>query len=161
MYFSPNFEQVGCSMSDSNCCFLICIQVSQEAGTLISLRIFQFVVINTVNETEVDNFLEFPCFLYDPTDVGNLLSGSSPFSKSSMYIYRFSVHILLKPSLKDFAHYLASMWNERNCTVVWTFFGIALVWNWDENWPFPVLWPLLSFPNLLAYWVQHFSSSIF
>ena len=62
-----------------------------------------------VNEVEVDVFLEFLCFLYDPTDVGNLISRSSAFSKSSLYIWKFSVHILLKPSLKDFEHYLASM----------------------------------------------------
>ena len=74
---------------------------------------------------------------------------------------KFSVLILLKPGLEDFEHYLASMWNECNCTVVWRFFGIALLWNWNENWPFLVLWPLLSFPNLLAYWVQCFSSIIF
>ena len=75
----------------------------------------QFVVIQTVkgfkvvNETEVDVFLEFPCFFYDPADVGNLISGSSAFSKSSLYIWKFLVHILLKPSLKDFELYLASM----------------------------------------------------
>ena len=75
----------------------------------------QFVVIQTVkgfkvvNEAEVDVFLEFPCFFYDPADVGNLISGSSAFSKSSLYIWKFLVHILLKPSLKDFELYLASM----------------------------------------------------
>ena len=89
-------------------------------------------------------------------DVSNLISGSSAFSKSSWYIWTFSVHILLKPSLKDFEHQLASMWNECNCMVVWIFFGIALLWNWNENWTLPVLWPLLSFPNLLAYSLQHF-----
>ena len=62
-----------------------------------------------VNEAKVDVFLEFPCFLYDPTNVGNLISGSSAFSKSSLYIWKFSVHVLLKPSLKDFEHYHASM----------------------------------------------------
>ena len=72
------------------------------------------------------------------------------------YIWTFSIHILLKPSLKAFEHYLASMWNEYNCLVVETFFGIALLWDWNESWPFPGLWPILSFPNLLAYWVQHF-----
>ena len=51
---------------------------------------------------------------------------------------------MLKPSLKDFVHNLASMWNECNCMVVWAFFGIAFLWNWNENWPFLVLWPLLS-----------------
>ena len=60
----------------------------------------------------------------------------------------------------NFEHYFASMWNECNCAVVWTFFGIALLWDWNENWPFPVLWPLWSFPNLLAYWVQHFHSNM-
>ena len=60
----------------------------------------------------------------------------------------------------DFEHYLASMWNKCNCMIVWTFFDIALLWAWNENWTFPVLWPLLSFPNLLKYWVQHFNSII-
>ena len=75
----------------------------------------QFVVIHIikgfgiVNEAEVDIFLEFPCFLYDPVDVGNFLSGSSAFSKSSLYIWKFSVHILLKPGLKEFEHCLAGM----------------------------------------------------
>ena len=84
----------------------------------ISKRIFQFVVIHTikgfhiVNEAELDAFLEFPCFLYDPTNVGNLISDSSASSKPILYIWKFFVHILLKPSLKDFAHNLASMWSE-------------------------------------------------
>ena len=63
---------------------------------------------SVINE-EVDVFLEFPCFLYDPINVGNLISGSSTFSKSSLYICMFSVHVLLEPNLKDFEHYLASM----------------------------------------------------
>ena len=85
------------------------------SGIPISLRIFQFVVIHIVkgfsivNEAEVGVFLEFPCFLYDPMSVGNLISGSSAFSKPSLYLWKFSVHILLKPSLKDFEHNLASM----------------------------------------------------
>ena len=75
----------------------------------------QFAVIHIVkgfsviNEADVDVFLEFPYFLYDPTDVSNLISGSSAFSKSSLYIWEFLVHILLKPSLKDFEHHLARM----------------------------------------------------
>ena len=88
-------------------------------------------------------------------------SGSSAFSKSSLNIWNFSVHILLKPSLENFEHYFASMWNECNCVVVWAFFGIAFLWDWNETWYFPVLWPLLSFPNLLACWVQHSHSIIF
>ena len=115
---------------------------------------------NVVNEAEVNVFMEFSFFLYDPTNVGNLISDSSAFSKPSLYIWKFLVQILLKPSLKDFEHNLTSMWNECNCMVVWTFLGIALIWDWNENWPFPVLWPLLSFPNLLTYWVQHFNRII-
>ena len=95
-------------------------------------------------------FLEFSCFSYDPTNVENLISGSSAFSKSSLNIWKFSVHIRLKLGLENFEHYFASVWEECNCVVVWTFFGIALLWDWNENWPFPVLWPLMSFPNLLA-----------
>ena len=93
-------------------------------------------------------------------DVGNLISGSSVFSKSSSNIWTFTVHVLLKPGLENFEHYFTSMWDECNCAVVWTFFGISFLWDWNENWPFPVLWPLLSFPNLLTYWVQHFHSII-
>ena len=65
--------------------------------------------------------------------VGNLIPGFSAFSKSSLYIWKFLFHVLLKPSLKDFEHYLANMWNEHNRTVVWTFFGIAFLWKWNEN----------------------------
>ena len=93
-------------MSGSNCCFLTCIQISQETHKVLwcshLLKIFQFVVIHAVkgfsivNEAEVDVFLEFFCFLYDLTDVGNLISGSSAFSKSSLNIRKFSVHVLLK-----------------------------------------------------------------
>ena len=104
---------------------------------------------------------KFSCFFYDPTDVGDLISGSSAFSKSSLNIWKFLVHVLLKPSMENIEHYFASVWNECNCAVVWTFFGIAFLWDWNENWPFPVLWPLMNFPNLLAYWVQYFHSIIF
>ena len=57
--------------------------------------------------------------------------------------------------MENLGHYFTSVWDECNCAVVRAFFGIAFLWNWNENWPFPVLWPLLSFPNLLANWVQH------
>ena len=82
-------------------------------------------------------------------------------SKLSLEIWKFTVHILLKPGLENFEHYFASVWDECNCAVVWAFFCIAFLWDWNENWPFPVLWPLLSFPNLLAYCMQHFHSIIF
>ena len=150
-----------CSTLNFNSCYLTCIQISQEAGKVVwysqLLKNFpQFVVIHTVkgfrivSKAEVDVFLEFSCFFYDPTDVDNLISGSSAFSKTSLNIWQFMVHVLLKPGLEDFEHYFASMWHECNCVLVWTFFGIAFLWDWNKNWPFPVLWPLLSFPNLLA-----------
>ena len=100
-------------------------------------------------------------FFDDPADVGKLISGSSAFSKSSLNIWKFMVHVLLKPGLENFEHYFASMLDECNCVVVWTFSGIAFLWDWNENWPFPGLWPLLSFPNLLTYWVQHYHNIIF
>jgi len=99
-------------------------------------------------------------FFDDPADVGNLICGSSAVSKTSLNIWKFTVHILLKPGLENFEHYFTSVWDECNCVVVWAFFGIVFLWDWNGNWPFPVLWPRLSFPNLLAYWVQHFHSII-
>ena len=127
----------------------------------------QFIVIHTVksfgivNKAEIYVFLKLSCFFNDPANVGNMISGSSAFSKTSLNIWKFMVHVLLKTGLEDFEHYFTSVWDECNCAVVWAFFGIAFLWDWNENWPFPVLWPLLSFPNLLAYWVQHFHSIIF
>ena len=124
MYSFPNSEPVCCSMSSSNCCFLISIKVSQEAGKLVwyshLVQNFpQFAVIHTakgfgiVNKAEVYVFLEFSCFFCDLTDVGNLIFGSSAFSKSSLNIWKFLVHVLLKPSLENFEHYFASVWDER------------------------------------------------
>ena len=75
-------------------------------------------VFSVVNEADVDVFLEFSYFFYDPTDVGNLISDSSAFSKSSLNIWKFSFHILLKPSLENFEHYVASMRVYCNCAVV-------------------------------------------
>ena len=164
-------------------CFLTCIQVSQETSKVVwCSHLFknfpQFVVIHTVkgfsvvSEAEVDIFPEFPSFLYDPINLVNLIPGSSAFSKSSLYIWKFSVHILLKPSLKDFEHYLASMWNEFSCVVVWTFFGIALLWDWNENcpfqsyghcWVFPVCWHIecstLAF-QINNVWLRRSSSGL-
>ena len=112
------------------------IQDCQEASKLVwyshLLKNFlQFVVIHTVKVFSVvsatEIFLEFLCFFCDLKNVGNSISGSSAFCKSSLYIWKFSLYILLKPSLKDFEHYLASMWNEYSYVVVWTFFGIAFL----------------------------------
>ena len=158
-------------MCGYNCCFSTCIQVSQEAGKVVwyshLLKNFpQFVDIHSQRLWH-SQWSWCRCFsgilllcLY-PTDVGNSISGPSAFFKPNLNTWKFLVHVLLKPSLENFEHYFASMWNKYNCAVVWTFFGIALLWNWNENWPFPHLWPLLSFPNLLAYWVQHFNNIIF
>ena len=165
-------EPVCCSMSSSNCCFLTCIQISQEAGQVVWYsHLFQnypqLIVIHTdkgfgiVNKAEIDVFLELSCFFHDPADVGNLISGSSAFSKTSLNIWKFTVHVLLKPGLENFEHYFTSVWDECNCEVAWAFFGITFFGDWNENWPFPVLWPLLSFPNLLACWLQHFHNIIF
>ena len=155
-------------MSSSKCSFLTYIQISQEAGKVVwyshLLQNFpQFVVIHTVKGfgviNKVEGFLELSCFFCDPMDVGNLISGSSTFlnpawTSGSSHL----VHVLSKPSLENFEHYFASLWNECNC--VWTFFGIAFL-DCSEHWHFLVLWPLLSFPNFLAYWLQDFHSIIF
>ena len=112
IYSFPNLGSVCFSMSGSNCCFLTCIQISQEAGKVVWYsHLFQnfpqFVVTHTVkghgivNKAEVDVFLELFCFFNDPTDVGNLISGSFAFSKSSLNIWKFMVHVLLKPSLEN------------------------------------------------------------
>ena len=172
MYSFPNLKPVCCSMSSSYCCFLTCIQISQEAGQMAwyshLLKNFPlFVVIHTVkgfgivNKAEVDACLELSCFSSVPADVGNLISDPSAFSKFSLNIWKFMVHILLKPGLENFEHYIASVWDECNCAAVWTFFGVSFLCDWNENRPFLVLCPLLSFPNLLAHWVQPFHSIIF
>ena len=173
MYSFPNLEPVCCSKSGSNCCFLTCTQVSQEAGEVVWYFHFSQNFSSVCCDPQSQRlwrsqysisrffFLELSCFFDEPTDVGNLISGFSAFLKSSLNTWKFTVHVLLKPGLENFEHYFASVWDECNCAVVWTFFGIAFVWDWNENWPFPVLWPLLNFPNLLAYWVQHFHSIIF
>ena len=140
MYSFSYLEPVCCSMSSSNCCFLTCIQVSQEAGQVVwyshLLQNFpQFIVIHTVkgfgivNKAEIDVFLELSCFFDDPADVGNLICGSSAFSKTSSNIWKFMVHVLLKPGLENFEHYFTSMWDECSCEVVWAFFGIAFLWD--------------------------------
>ena len=118
-----------------------CIQISQEAGQVVWYSLLfqnfpQFIVTHTVkgfgivNKAEIDVFLELSCFFDDPADVGNLVSGSSAFSKTSLNIWKFTVHILLKPGLENFEHYFTSVWDECNCVVVWAFFGIAFLWDW-------------------------------
>ena len=120
MYSFSYLEPVCCSMSSSNCCFLTCIQICQEAGQVVWYsHLFQnfpqLIVIHTVkgfsvvNKAEIDVFLELSCFFHDPADVGNLISDSSAFSKTSLNIRKFMVHVLLKPGLENFEHYFTSM----------------------------------------------------
>ena len=146
MYPFPDLDPDCPSMSHYNSCFLTCIQISQKAGTLAwyphllknfpqFAEIYRVKGIDKINAAEVDGFLEFPCLFYDLTNVGNLMSDSSARSKSSLNILEFLVHILLKPCLENFEHYFASRWDERSCAGVWIFFGIALFWDWTENWP--------------------------
>ena len=165
------FEPVRWSMSRFNCCFLTCIQVSQEAGKVVwyshLLQNFpQFIVIHTVKGFGIVKKAEIDVFFWN--------SLAFPMIQWMLAIWSLVPLAFLNPawtsgisrftycwSLENFEHYFASMWDECNCAVVWAFFGIAFLWDWNENWPFPVQWPLLSFPNLLAYWVQHFHSIIF
>ena len=134
MYSFPDLEPVCCSTSSYNCRFLTCIQISQEAGQVVwyshLLKNFPwFVVIHTVKcfgiVNKADIFLELSCFFNDSVYVGNLISGSSAFSKISMNMWKFMVHVLLKSGLENFQHYFASVWDECSCAVVWIFFGIA------------------------------------
>ena len=132
----------------------------------------QFIVIHTVkgigivNKAEIDVFLELFCFFYDATDVGNFISGFSAFSKSSLNIWKFSVHVLLKPSLENLEHYFASMWDDGNCVVVWLPWWLCLQcrrpgfnpWigkiSWRRKWqPTPVFLPgkSLGWRNLVGY----------
>ena len=86
-----------------------------------------------VDETEINVFLEFPCFLYDPANVGNLISGSSSFAKPSLGIWNVLVRIMLKPSMQDFKRDLPSVGDESNCPMASTFFSSVLLGNWDED----------------------------
>ena len=160
MYSFPGLEPVCRSMSSSNCCFLTCIQISQEARQVVwYAHLFQnfpqFLVIHTVkgfglvNKAEVDVLLELSCFFNDPVDVGNLISGSSAFSKSSLNIWKFMVLVLLKPCLENSEYYFASVWDECHCAVVRAFLGIAFLQDWNETdlsqscghwWVFQICW---------------------
>ena len=169
MYSFPNLEPVRCPMSVLNVASWTAYRFLRRqircSDIPISLSIFQFVVIHTIKGfnqwCRSRSFPEILLLFLWCNSVGNLMSDSSAFSKTSLCIWEFLVHVLLKPSLKDFEHNLMSMQNECNFLVVWIFFSTALLWYWDENWPFPVLWPLPGFWNLLTYWVQHFNNILF
>ena len=158
-------------MSSSICCFLTCIEISQEAGHVIwyshHFKNFpQFVVIHTVkgfgvvNKAELDVFLEFSCSFDDPPDVGNLISGPLPFLKpawtsgSSQFMYFWSLAWRIL-SITLLACKMSAICSRLN--ILWHWLSLGLEWKLT----FPVLLPLLSFPNVLAYWVQHFPSIVF
>ena len=145
MYSFPDLEPICCSMSSSHCCFLTCVKISQEAGQVVWYsHVFknfpQFVVIHTVkgfgivNKAEIDVFLEISCFFDDPVDVGNLISGSSAFSKTSLNIWKFTVHVLLKPGLENFEDYLFC-WRVRwvqlcsSLNILWHWLSLGLEWK--------------------------------
>ena len=135
-YSFLNLEPVCCSMFSSNCWFKVVwyshfFENFQQFFCDHTVKGFR-----VVNKAEVDVFLELSCFFDDLTDVDNLISGSSAFSKTSLNISKFTVHILLKPGLENFEHYFTRMWDECNCAVVWAFVGIAFLWDWNEHWPF-------------------------
>ena len=141
-------------MSSSNCCFLTCIHIAQEADKVAwyshLLKNFpQFVVIQTVrgfgvvNKAKIDVFLELSWFFDDPADVGILISGSSDFSKSSLNIWKFTVHVLLKPGLENFEHFFASVWDKCNCAVVWILCHcLSLELEWKLIFSSPVATPI-------------------
>ena len=167
-HFFPTFKSFSFSVYDSNCRILTYIQTFQETGKVIWYSHFLknfplFVVVHIVKEFSIVSEADRNAF-WDSlafSMIQWMLAFWSLVPQISLYIWKLSVHVKLKLSLKDFEHYLASKWDEHSCMIVSTFFGIAFHLDWNENWPFPVLWTLLSFPNFLAYWVQHCHRIIF
>ena len=173
-------------MSSSNCCFLTCIQISQEAGQVVRyIHLFQkfpqFIVIHRVKgfvivkKAEIDVFLELSCFFDDPAHTGNLISDSSAFSKSSLNIGKFTVHVLLKPDLENLEHYVASVWDECNCVnILWTFFkhslalpffGIGMKTDLFQScghcWVFQICWHVAcSTFTASSFWIWNSSTGV-
>ena len=154
MYYFPNSEPVCCSMFSSNCYFLTCTQISQETCLVFpSLSEFSSLLWSTQSKALAQSMRQmFFCNSLAFSMIQWMLATPAFLSPawtsgSSWFTYCWS------PAWRIFEHYFASVWDECSCVVAWTFFGIAFLWDWNENWPFPVLWPLLSFPNFLAYWV--------
>ena len=161
MYSFPNLEPVYCSMFRSNCCFLTCIQISQEAGKVVwYFHLFQnfpqLVLIHTVKGFGIVKKSRSRCFFSGTLSLYLWSSGcwqfnlwSSAFSTSRLNVWKFTVHILLKPGLENFEHYFASVWGQCNCVVVWIFFGIVffgigmkinLFQSYGHCWIFKICW---------------------
>ena len=151
-------------MSSSNCCFLTCIQVCQEAGQVVwYFHLFQnfpqFVVNHTVkgfgivNKAEIDVFLELSCFFDDPEDVGNLISDSSAFSKTSLNIWKFTGYEVLKTGLENFMLYFASVWDVCNCVgslrILWHCLSLGL--EWKLTFSSPVATAVVTFYSLVIW----------
>ena len=152
-------------MSDSNCCFLTCIQIPLKTDKAVwyshLLKNFsQFILIQTVKGFSVVSEAEAKFFFWN----------SLAFSMIQQILAIWSQVLLLTWNLActSSSSWFMNSWNQAHyilsiilLPVAWTILGIALFWEWNENWPFPVLWPQLSFPNLLTYGVQHYNSIIF
>ena len=158
MYSFSYLEPVCCSKSSSN--LLLDLHsdfLGGRSGDLVFPSLEEFSTVccdphkgfGIVNKAEIDVFLELSCFFDNPADIGNLISGSSAFYKSSLNIWKFTVYVLLKPGLENFERYFASLWDECNCAVVWAIFGIAFLWDWNETdifqscghcWVFQICW---------------------
>ena len=169
MYSFPDLEPVCCSISSSNCswpAYRFLRRQVRWCGIPISFRIFHSLLWSTQSKALVYSIKQKLMFFWNALAflmIQQMLAIWSlvplPFLKpawtgSSWFTYCWSL------AWQNFEHYFTNVWDECNCVVVWAFFGIAFLWDWNENGPFPVLRPLLSFPNLLAYWVQHFHSII-
>ena len=146
-------------MSSSNCCFLTCIQVFlySKSGSLVFPSLSEFSAVycdphkgfGIANKAEIDVFLELSCFFDDPAGVGNLISGSSAFSETSLNMWKLMAHVLLKPGLENFEHYFTCVWDKYNCAVVWAFlallfFGIGMKTDLFQAcghcWVFQICW---------------------
>ena len=169
MYSFSYLEPVCCSMSVLTVASWLAYRFLKRQVWYSHLfqNLTQFIVIHTVKGFGIVNKAEMMFFwnslafsmiqqvlaIWSPVALPFLKPACT--SGSSWFTYCWSL------AWRILSINFASVWDECNCVVVWTFFGIAFLWDWNENWPFPVLWPMLSFPNLLAYWAQHFHSIIF
>ena len=165
MYFFPHLEPVHCFKSVSVASWPAYRFLKRQVmyGIPTSLRISHSLLFSTQSKALAEMFFWNPLafsmiqWMLTIFDLWFFL----PFINPAYTSGSSCVHILLKPNLKDFEHKLGSMGSDGNCLIFWTIFSTAPLGNWDEDWHFPVLWPLLSFPNLLTYWLQHFNSIIF